>query len=315
VLHRRIPHRLVAVAPLALAGGLAVATCTPRAATPANPVPPPDSTAIARAPRAAASPLPTAPEGRAGAGGVGGAKAPGLAPLSADEPLVELEVAEHGNAVVSLPLGATERRGVVVATHGNYDRPDWTCAIWRSIVKLDGFVLCPRGVVRGDSRFPGDRRFHYLSNRHLEREIEAALAALADRYPDYVASPPHVFAGFSQGAIMGVPIIGRRPEWFDRAILIEGGFDRWSKGQVEAFAAAGGKRVLFACGQWACDHGGRTAGKWFEASGIESRVLFAKGAGHTYGGEIAELVAGAWRWVVAQDERWTAGSQPETPGD
>ncbi len=244
-----------------------------------------------------------------GGAGPGPTEDPGPPPLVAEGPLADLEVPGHGSAVVALPLGATEARPLLVATHGNYDRPDWTCAIWRSVIAERGFVLCPRGVARGDSPSPSDLRFHYLTNLHLEREIDAALRALEAQYGDYLAEPPYVYAGFSQGAIMGVPILGRRPEWFDRAVLVEGGFDRWSQAQVAAFAAAGGRRILFACGQWSCDHGGRAAGRWFSAAGVESRVVYAQGAGHTYGGEIAELVTEAWDWVVVEDQRWR--SDPE----
>ena len=289
--------------------GMAAATCALRTTPPVTAADPVHTAATSSTPSGAEPVAPGDPMQAGGAGGAGGEQKPGLAPLAAAEPLIEIEVADHGTAVVSLPLGATEARPVLVATHGNYDRPDWTCAIWRSIVADDGFVLCPRGVVRADSPSRSDPRFHYVTNLHLEREIEAALAALEDRFADYVAPPPHVFAGFSQGAIMGVPIIGRQPQWFDRAVLVEGGFDRWSRGGVEAFAAAGGKRVLFACGQWDCDRGAKTTGKWFESAGIESRVVFAKGAGHTYGGEVAELIAGAWSWVVAGDERWTSTTE------
>lgn len=214
---------------------------------------------------------------------------------------------DHAPAVVSLPLGATEPRPLVVATHGNYDRPEWACAVWRDIVGDAGFVLCPRGVARRDPPALDDPRYHYLTNQHLEREIEQALASVAEAFPGYITPPPHVFAGFSQGAIMGVAIIARRPTWFDRAVLVEGGFDRWTRANVTAFAANGGSRVLFACGQWDCDHGGRRLAKWFETAGIESHVVFAKGEGHTYGGAVAELIWGEWAWFVADDERW-AGS-------
>ncbi len=249
---------------------------------------------------------PAGPGGSAGGAPPGGAANPGLPPLAAPAPLVELEVAGHGNAVVSLPLGATAPRPLLVATHGNYDRPDWTCAVWRDVVGDGAFVLCPRGVARPDPPAMNDPRYHYLTNQHLEREIEQALDSVRAAYPEHVAAPPHAFAGFSQGAIMGVAILGRRPEWFDRAVLIEGGFDRWSSAKVAAFAAAGGRRVLFACGQWDCQRGARTAIGWFEAAGLEARVVFAKGAGHSYGGAVAELIWGEWGWFFADDARGSA---------
>jgi len=295
---------------------LALAACRRQGPpTPPDPSPPPRATSSAASPASRNG----APEAlRAGSAGSGAGTAeverPGLAPLEAETPLVDLPVEGHGPAVVSLPLGATDARPVLVATHGNYDRPEWTCAIWRDIVDHDGFVLCPRGMVRGDSPSPGDPRYQYATNGRLEKEIELALQALTQAYAQYVSGPPYVFAGFSQGAIMGVPILGRRPEWFDRAVLIEGGYDRWTKAGAAQYAEGGGRRILFACGQWACDQGYKAAQPWFEVAGIESRVVSAKGAGHTYGGPVAGLIDEAWGWVVADDERWhPQGRGPAPP--
>jgi len=274
---------------------------------------PPSAAAAAPSARARREAAPAGSAGGAGGAEPGGVARPGLPPLAAPAPLVDLEVSGHGDAVVSLPLGATAPKPLLVATHGNYDRPDWTCAVWREVVGDDAFVLCPRGAVRPDPPALSDPRYHYLTNQHLEREIEQALASLGAAFPDRVAPPPHAFAGFSQGAIMGVAILGRRPEWFDRAVLIEGGFDRWSSAKVAAFAAAGGRRVLFACGQWDCERGARAAIRWFEAAGLEARVVFAKGAGHSYGGEISELIWGEWAWFVGDDGRWATGAPALAP--
>jgi len=308
-------------ASLQRAGGVGAVAVLLACSRPAPPQSRPAPRAQPSARAAAASPPRGGPEaepdaGADGAGGVapGSVERPGLSPLVAPAPFVELEVPGHGAAVVSLPLGAAAPRPLLVATHGNYDRPDWTCAVWREVVGNDAFVLCPRGAARPDPPALSDPRYHYLTNQHLEREIEQGLASLATAFPDRVAPPPHAFAGFSQGAIMGVAILGRRPEWFDRAVLIEGGFDRWTSAKVAAFAAAGGRRVLFACGQWDCERGARAAIRWFEAAGLEARVVFAKGAGHSYGGELSELIGGEWAWFRGEDERWTTGAPaPASP--
>src|SRR5262249_13818631 len=46
---------------------------------------------------------------------------PEPAPLRADGPFLDLPVEGFGDAFVSLPLGASDKRPVLVATHGNYD--------------------------------------------------------------------------------------------------------------------------------------------------------------------------------------------------
>lgn len=98
---------------------------------------------LAGAPRLA-TPAGSAGEAEEAEEGAAPADAP-LEPLSSPSALVELPVPRHGPAVLSIPLGATSRRPVLVAAHGAGDRPEWQCALWRGIVKDRAFVLCPRG--------------------------------------------------------------------------------------------------------------------------------------------------------------------------
>jgi predicted esterase len=228
---------------------------------------------------------------------------PPIKTLSAPGPMADLEVPGHGSAVVSLPLGATSPRPVLVATHGNFDKPEWTCNMWRSVVENRGFVVCPRGMKHPGSP-PGDPHHRYASNAALEREIHAALDALKVRYSDFVAPGPVVYAGFSQGAIMGAPIISRNPSLFTRAVLIEGGYDRMSPGVVRSFAKGGGERVLFACGQALCERLAGESARALGKLGVEARVVHGKGEGHSYFGKVADEVRLAFDWVVGLDARW-----------
>src|SRR5688572_17197436 len=57
-----------------------------------------------------------------------------LPPLEAATPQVDLAVPGHAPAVVSVPVGTTERRPIVVVAHGNFDRAEWQCRTWRSIL-------------------------------------------------------------------------------------------------------------------------------------------------------------------------------------
>ena len=223
--------------------------------------------------------------------------------LTAPAPFAALEVPGHEAAVVSLPLGATSPRPVLVATHGNFDKPEWTCDMWRSVVENRGFVICPRGMKHPNSP-PGDPRHKYASNAALEREIHAALDALRASYADFVAPGPVVYAGFSQGAIMGAPIISRNPKLFTRAVLIEGGYDRMSPGVVLSFAKGGGERVLFACGQALCDRLAGESAKALGKRGVEARVVHGVGEGHSYFGKVADEVRRSFDWVVGLDARW-----------
>jgi predicted esterase len=253
---------------------------------------------------------------RGGDAGVGGQGQPAVAappaattqpaplPPLGGAPLVALAVAGFEPAVVSVPLGSTGPRPVLVATHGNFDRPEWQCETWREIVGAAGFVLCPRGVLRDDTLGLEHPRFRYRSHRALEQEIATGLAALGARFGAYVSPGPVVYAGFSQGAIMGVPIVTRAPARFPRLVLLEGGVGALTAATAGAYAAGGGRRVLIGCGQPGCATAGRAAVRRLEAAGLGARVLYGGNVGHGYAEVVTRQVREHFAWLVAGDARW-----------
>lgn len=285
----------IALAPITLL--CAALGCDRPAARPEPAPPPPAPPAIASIASGASSappaaPLPDAPPPRRGP-----------APLEAPSPLVALAIERHAEAVVSLPIGATAKRPVLIATHGNFDRPEWQCEIWRGIIGDRGFILCPRGVRRPDSPAPGDVRFTYPTNAALEREVRAALAALAARWPEHADTRAPVWVGFSLGAIMGVPIAARDPAGFPRLALIEGGVEQWTPEAVKSFATAG-KRVLFVCSQPWCGVQARSPAERLGQAGVEAKIARSANVGHRYDGPVAEEAARALPWLLEGDARW-----------
>jgi pimeloyl-ACP methyl ester carboxylesterase len=193
---------------------------------------------------------------------------------------------------------------VVIAAHGNYDRPEWQCEVWREIIGARAFVLCPRGVARPDSPSHDDVGFTYPTNQVLEAEVTAALAALRAEYAPYVAEGRVVWTGFSLGAIMGVPIAARAPELFPRLVLIEGGHDKWTPTSAKAFARGGGSRVLFVCSQRGCTSDANAARARLEQAGVAARVVHSKDVGHRYDGPVAQATETALGWLFEGDARF-----------
>jgi predicted esterase len=235
-----------------------------------------------------------------------GAAPPAEPPPLEGEPLVDLAVPGFQPAVVSLPLGTRDLRPVLVAAHGNFDRPEWQCEIWREIVRDAGFVLCPRGVRRDDTlHYPKDYvRYQYRSNAQLEKEIVAGLAALRARYPGRVDPGTLVYTGFSQGAIMGVPIVKRAPASYPRVVLLEGGTGGLDGATIKALARGGCKRILLACGQPGCARAAGHVAKQLEAAGIGARVLYSGNVGHSYAELVSRQVRAELVWLVEGDARW-----------
>lgn len=226
------------------------------------------------------------------------AAAPGLPPL-AGEPLVDLPVPDHEPAVVSVPLGTTDSRPVVVATHGNFDRPEWQCEVWGAA--LDGvFTLCPRGVRRSDVSRKLDR-WTYGGAPALEKEIAAGLSALERRFSGRASEARPIFVGFSLGAILGVRLLARSPTPFPRAVLIEGG-NKWTAAQARQFAAGGGKKLLFVCAQAGCRGVAEPSARLLGRAGVAARVADAGNVGHTYDGVVAAKVTEHWAWLLAPSD-------------
>ena len=231
-----------------------------------------------------------------------GSAEPKLPPLVAPGRFVSLDVPGFLPAIVHVPLGATSKRPLMVALHGNFDRPEWQCEVWAEITGGFPFILCPRGIPRDDVPKSMDR-WHYGSGKKTLEELFTARDALTRRFPEHDALGPIVFTGFSLGAILGVRMVGEHGEKFPRAVFTEGG-EKWSTALAKAFVEEGGQRVLFACGQTACKHNSKRAAAILEREKVEVRVAFGGNIGHTYDGKVADAIAAEWSWLLEGDPRW-----------
>jgi hypothetical protein len=226
-------------------------------------------------------------------------------PLESTPPIVPLIVAGFSDAVISVPLGARSPRPIVVAAHGLWDFPEGLCDNWRWIIGNRAWVLCPRGEPRRENE-----TFRYRSGPALAREIEAGVEALEHRYPGYVDTGPRLYAGFSLGAILGASIIALDPARYPRAVLTEGGEDRFPETAAAAFARGGGQRVLFACGLKGRVQGATYAARRLARVGVPARVVLGKLPGkeqfiHWYNGPVADETKAQLDWLFEGDPRWT----------
>jgi predicted esterase len=221
------------------------------------------------------------------------------------DPLIEwkavdsLRVDGYEPAYVSVPVGATSRRPIVLGVHGNTETPEAFCTAMREIVGPKAFVLCPRGEP-SPRPLPG---FIFTSPQQLALEVEAGIRAIERAYPAYVDKTALLYLGFSRGAFLSVPIISTEPARFPRAILIEGGQDAWTSDRIRAFGAAGGQRIFFACGILDCMVDARAVAARLEEVGVETRVAYRE-AGHVYTGPVAEELRKGIDWVTEGDPRW-----------
>lgn len=237
---------------------------------------------------------------------------PGLPPLPAGPGYARLPVPGYLPAVVAWPAAAAGAVPIAVAAHGSFDQPEWNCETFSQVVRGAAVVLCPRGKLRWDSPSePAMLRFYFpaagggpAASSWLQREVDAALRALQGSAAARLAPGPVLYIGFSQGAILGAPLLIQAPARFPRAILVEGGHGAWNPSTARTFARGGGQRILFACGRASCQASARAAAAHLTAAGVEARVVYAPDQGHTYDGRVKEQIAAAFAWVTTGDARF-----------
>ncbi|MDX2052827.1 MAG: hypothetical protein SFV15_10575 [Polyangiaceae bacterium] len=215
-------------------------------------------------------------------------------PADIREAFSELPVPGFLNAVFYTPPGSGVHP-LVVASHGAGGAPRDECEYWLKLTRQQAFLLCLRGVPFGKAH---PTAFFYRNHLELGRELKAALEAAKARQGRRFAQKSGIYAGFSQGAIMAVGMIPPFGSDLPYLVLIEGGYQYWSVAHARQFAKAGGKRVLIACGTEVCAKRGAEAVVWLRQGGLEARMAYAEGAGHTPFGQVEEEVARALPWVV-----------------
>lgn len=194
-------------------------------------------------------------------------------------------------------------RPVVVALHGNFDRPEWMCAHWASVVRGRAFLLCPRGLPRTDA--PGLDRWQLPLAGPLGREIAAARRALEARFPGRLDAGPDLYVGFSQGAHRVSRMAEARPEAFPRIQLVEGGATFW-RGPHRWARSRG--RVAFVCAMRWCEQRGRASVERLRRGPAVARLERRDGAHHDLE-VMGPAIRETFEWLIEGDPRFqTAAS-------
>jgi predicted esterase len=205
----------------------------------------------------------------------------------------DLEVPGFEPAVLYVPPGE-QALPLVVANHGAGGDAEGECHYWRGLIQQPAAVLCLRGTAM--SRDSGG--YFYRNHLELEKELKAALTAVRAKLGARLQRGGGLYAGFSQGAIMGAAMIGAYGDTFAALALVEGGYEYWSPQTAQQFARSGGQRVLFACGTQSCERGVVKPTEWLERAGVHVQTVFAP-VGHTPGGAVREGVRGALPWLLS----------------
>jgi hypothetical protein len=221
----------------------------------------------------------------------------GLPPLVASSWLVPIEAHGFGPALASVPLGASVPSPVMIAIHGDHDRPEWTCGSYRSAIQRNAFILCPRGVARPDHDFT----LGTVSS--TRNELRQALPALKARFGAHVAPGSVLLAGLGPSVEHGIELALEEPSFFSRLLLVDGSTRRLTLPAATRFGAAGGRRVLALCSPDACDPDIDARLRALGPTGVAARVVRAQ-RGHGLDTDMVKTLRGEFAWLISGEPRW-----------
>ena len=213
--------------------------------------------------------------------------------------MVPLADASGDLGYVTIPLGATEKRPLVVALHGALDQPGMACAKWRGMFGPRPFIVCPAGTKLSKTAYVwGDPRL-------MRQTIDRAVAAAEARFPGRIEHEGAVWASFSQSGMLSASALASPGMKFRYAVLFEG-VPKDLHPLRSAFQHAGIERVLVANQQagWSPQH---EAAARALGPGIETRhVLIGDGSwGHFLRGETMPRMYDELPWLTAGDPLWS----------
>ena len=168
-----------------------------------------------------------------------------------------------------------------------------------------GLRRLPHGA-RRSRRAPrkDDTRYTHTGGPALLAYIDASLAALVARYPDYADTSTPLLAGFSLGSWEVLALAVQQPARFPRIALVEGVTDKLDDARARAFVQGGGVRVLFGCGHKGCQRTAQATAQRLEARDhLEAHVAFAP-VDHTFDPPLEDAVHAELAWLVEGDARW-----------
>jgi hypothetical protein len=160
--------------------------------------------------------------------------------------------------------------------------------------------VCPRGATVSATSFA------WSSSDALRTAIGRALEATRARFGAYLAEGPRVYAGFSQGAVLGASIVEGAPDTYPYAIFLEGLGDVGARRFTRAFHDRGGKRLLLACSQTGCEGSRRAPLQGLTRAEIDAKLVYAGPIGHTVNGPVIGALRAEIPWLLAGDSTWAS---------
>lgn len=193
---------------------------------------------------------------------------------------------------------------LLIGAHGAGGSPEWQCEWLSALTTATTARLCLRGLPLAR----GELAYYYPEHRSLGRWLAAALERVETDYGARLAAP-FIYVGYSQGATMGALAIQTSSHAIPHLLLIEGGLEGWTLRRSREFVRAGGRKIYFACGTHTCNARATKLTSTLRSAGLEVKLGYADGAGHTPLGAVEGFVREGLTWLLENQPEPT-GHQP-----
>jgi pimeloyl-ACP methyl ester carboxylesterase len=170
--------------------------------------------------------------------------------------------------------------------------PERACRHFASTVTQGGWLLCPRARQRcdgGGSTWP---------QRGFDRQIEAGIERVRERYPGELDDERRTLIGFSLGAFRALDLAHDARGRYPRVILIGARIYP----DAERLRAAGVERLLLAAGDWDMMRGhmeGRT--RALVRRGFPAAFQRYGAVGHAFPADFPRLLQRGLAWIGGDD--------------
>jgi poly(3-hydroxybutyrate) depolymerase len=233
-----------------------------------------------------------------------------LPALSNHDWLEPLSAPRDEVAKLSVPLGATSPRPVMIGLHGGGDRAEWSCGEWRGVTAAFPFIICPHGSAS---------RTYWDTPKNVMSQIDGARGEVNRTFAGYVADGPMVLAGFSAGTTMALTLLYGGLVSPEALVLVEGSYDSvGDRGFPAILKAHHVKRLLLVCTtRGSCTTTYREAVPRIARAGIDVRLNLASEQGHGFYEDVTFSLRRDWPWLVnglAGWETYVPDASPNLPG-
>lgn len=205
-----------------------------------------------------------------------------------------LRVADERHVWYAMPQRTSFDR-LIVMIHGVCTPPSYVCGAWKESGSAHGWLVCPEGNARCDAG-TGPTWEEPLSA--VDRDVERAIAKLAQKHAGGFRRDGAVLAGYSRGAYAAAFMAQTHPRRWPYLVINEADVTL----RAAALRKAGVVAVALIAGEWGTERAGmeKTAAA-LTVDAFPTRLWIMPRTGHPYSSNIDAIMNEVLTFLFAHD--------------